>query len=92
MSRLVLTEGGLPALDGTVASDSGMAGLESELLLVFLSICDPDVNGARFIATLRGHVGPVYRLTWSADSRQLVSASKDTTLKVTLPPHSLNAF
>lgn len=36
----------------------------------------------RFIATLRGHVGAVYRLTWSADSRLLVSASKDSTLKV----------
>lgn len=36
----------------------------------------------RFVATLRGHVGAVYRLAWSADSRQLVSASKDSTLKV----------
>lgn len=38
----------------------------------------------KFVATLRGHIGPVYRLTWSADSRLLVSASKDTTLKVSL--------
>ena len=38
----------------------------------------------KFVATLRGHIGPVYRLTWSADSRLLVSASKDTTLKVRL--------
>ena len=36
----------------------------------------------KFIATLRGHIGAVYRLAWSADSRLLVSASKDTTLKV----------
>lgn len=36
----------------------------------------------RFVATLRGHVGAVYRLTWSADSRLLVSASKDSTLKI----------
>ena len=36
----------------------------------------------KFVATLRGHIGAVYRLTWSADSRLLVSASKDTTLKV----------
>ena len=36
----------------------------------------------RFVATLRGHVGAVYRLAWSADSRLLVSASKDSTLKV----------
>jgi len=36
----------------------------------------------KFIATLRGHVGPVYRVAWSADGRLLVSASKDSTLKV----------
>ena len=36
----------------------------------------------RFIATLRGHVAPVYQCTFSADSRLLVSASKDTTIKV----------
>lgn len=40
----------------------------------------------KFVATLRGHIGAVYRLTWSADSRLLVSASKDTTLKVRLIP------
>lgn len=39
----------------------------------------------KFIATLRGHVGAVYRLAWSADGRLLVSASKDSTLKVSLP-------
>ena len=38
----------------------------------------------KFVATLRGHIGAVYRLAWSADSRLLVSASKDTTLKVSL--------
>ncbi|OJA18455.1 hypothetical protein AZE42_13126 [Rhizopogon vesiculosus] len=36
----------------------------------------------KFVATLRGHVGPVYRLAWSADSRMLVSASKDATVKI----------
>lgn len=36
----------------------------------------------KFVATLRGHVGPVYRLAWSADSRMVVSASKDSTVKV----------
>ena len=35
-----------------------------------------------FVATLRGHVGAVYRLAWSADSRMIVSASKDSTLKI----------
>lgn len=38
----------------------------------------------KFVATLRGHVGAVYRLAWSADSRMLISASKDSTLKVKL--------
>lgn len=38
----------------------------------------------RFIATLRGHVAAVYRVSWSSDSRMLVSASKDSTLKVSL--------
>ncbi|KAI9573887.1 WD40-repeat-containing domain protein [Boletus coccyginus] len=36
----------------------------------------------KFVATLRGHVGPVYRLAWSADSRMVVSASKDHTVKI----------
>ena len=35
----------------------------------------------KFIATLRAHVGPVYQLAWSSDSRMLVSGSKDSTLK-----------
>ena len=33
-----------------------------------------------FINTLRGHVAPVYQCCFSADSRLLVTASKDTTL------------
>jgi len=36
----------------------------------------------RFISTLRAHVAPVYQTCFSPDSRLLVSASKDTTLKV----------
>jgi ribosome assembly protein 4 len=36
----------------------------------------------RFIASLRGHVGAVYRVSFSSDSRMLVSASKDSTLKL----------
>lgn len=39
------------------------------------------ISGA-FAATLLGHVGPVYQAAWSSDSRLLVSASKDSTLKV----------
>ncbi|CAM9979064.1 unnamed protein product, partial [Sphacelaria rigidula] len=35
-----------------------------------------------FLATLNGHVGAVYQVAWSADSRLLVSASKDSTVKL----------
>ena len=38
-----------------------------------------------FVATLRGHVGPVYQVAWSADSRLFVSGSKDSTLKARMP-------
>lgn len=38
-----------------------------------------------FVGTLRCHVGPVYQLAWSSDSRLVVSASKDSTLKVDSP-------
>lgn len=34
-----------------------------------------------FICTFRGHVQAVYSVAWSADSRLLVSGSKDSTLK-----------
>lgn len=47
-------------------------------------------NLGKFVATLRGHVGPVYRLTWSADSRMVVSASKDATVKVCISALSIN--
>ena len=40
----------------------------------------------RFVAMLRGHVGTVYWLAWSADSRLLISASKYSMLKVFRPP------
>ena len=43
------------------------------------------VTGA-FVATYRAHVGPVYQLAWSADSRLILSGSKDSTLKVPLLP------
>lgn len=41
----------------------------------------PDLR-CRFIKTLRGHVGAVYQVGWSADSRMVVSASRDSTVKV----------
>jgi ribosome assembly protein 4 len=34
-----------------------------------------------YLATLRGHVASVYQVCWSADSRILVSGSKDSTMK-----------
>ena len=49
-------------------------------------------NLGKFVATLRGHVGPVYRLTWSADSRMVVSASKDSTVKVSLLYHRVTSL
>ena len=36
----------------------------------------------KFVATLRGHVGAVYQVSWSGDARLLASGSKDSTLKV----------
>nr|GEX56894.1 notchless protein homolog [Tanacetum cinerariifolium] len=36
----------------------------------------------KFVCAFRGHVGPVYQISWSADSRLLLSGSKDSTLKV----------
>jgi len=36
----------------------------------------------RFLTTFRGHVGAVYQVCWSADSRIIVSGSKDSTVKV----------
>lgn len=36
----------------------------------------------QFVSAFRSHVGPVYMVAWSADSRLLVSGSKDSTLKV----------
>lgn len=34
-----------------------------------------------FISTFRGHVQAVYSVSWSVDSRLLVTGSKDSTLK-----------
>lgn len=35
-----------------------------------------------FVATFRQHVGPVFQVAWSSDSRLFVSGSQDSTLKV----------
>jgi ribosome assembly protein 4 len=47
-----------------------------ELLLILFS------SDGSFKNTLRGHVAAVYMCAFSADSRLLVTGSKDTTLKV----------
>ena len=36
----------------------------------------------KFLGSCFGHVGAVYQVAWSSDSRLLVSASKDSTVKV----------
>lgn len=41
-----------------------------------------DGRTGRFVSTLVGHVGAVYMVAWAPDSRLLVSASKDSTLKL----------
>jgi len=41
-----------------------------------------NARDGKFINTLRGHVAPVYQCCFSTDSRLLVTASKDTTLKM----------
>ncbi|KAJ4297375.1 ribosome assembly [Collariella sp. IMI 366227] len=41
-----------------------------------------NARDGKFLKSLRGHVAPVYQCAWSADSRLLVTGSKDCTLKV----------
>ena len=60
-------------------SKTRMRGRERErvdIIIIFFPII------FRFLASLRGHVGQVYQITWSADSRLLCSGSSDSTLKV----------
>lgn len=56
----------------------------SEALIRSIDVRQPtnQLNARRFISTLRGHVGAVYQVCWSADSRMIVSGSSDSTLKV----------
>ena len=85
MSRLVRMADGQPVRAGIVVCVYGMVELESEFLSLHtfvIPLLIIIVSLPRFVATLRGHVGAVYRLTWSADSRLLVSGSKDSTLKI----------
>ena len=48
-------------------------------------------NLLRFICTFNGHVGAVYQVCWSSDSRYVVSASKDNTIKLWDPRQPKNA-
>lgn len=59
----------------------------SYLLSAFLPPChfyetDFFTSDGKFINTLRGHVAHVYQCAFSADSRLLVTCSRDNTLKV----------
>ena len=48
-------------------------------IYLFMHISPPTIS---HIATLRGHIGQVFQVCWSADSRLLCSCSADKTLKV----------
>lgn len=72
----------------TRLSSSGTGGRAGELLGVH---CETGFLGAlrihsplynRFLMNLRGHVGPVFRMAWAGDSRMLISASEDSTMKL----------
>jgi ribosome assembly protein 4 len=41
-----------------------------------------DGRTGKFLVSYIGHVGSVYQVCWSGDSRFLASASKDSTVKV----------
>lgn len=87
MSLFRLMAGGQLVRGGIVLCASGIVREDRVSLCVAYSfryslVCFHLGTMGKFIATLRGHVAPVYRLAWSADSRMVVSASKDHTVKV----------
>jgi ribosome assembly protein 4 len=41
-----------------------------------------DASTGKYQGKLVGHIGPVYQVSWSGDSRMLVTCSKDTTAKI----------
>ena len=41
-----------------------------------------DGRTGKFLVNYNGHVGSVYQVSWSADSRYVASASKDSTVKL----------
>jgi ribosome assembly protein 4 len=72
------TAASLPAHPSTSRPKCGTGGMESWSIFAFIAQSDT----SRFIGTARAHVGPVYRLTWSGDSRLLITASEDSTIKL----------
>lgn len=44
-----------------------------------------------FITVFHGHVGAVYQVAWSADSNYIISASKDSTVKLWSPKNKKTA-
>ncbi len=74
--------------DQRAARRAGSRSLLNPLLLLRLSLAAAvqvklwDGRTGRFVSTLVGHVGAVYMVAWAPDSRLLVSASKDSTLKL----------
>lgn len=55
---------------------------EEGVSLLFATAASYSCSEHRFLVTLTGHVGAVYMVCWSPDSRFLASASKDSTVKV----------
>lgn len=79
----------MPAQAGITTPSSGTPGKIPTH--AFLNISTNITRDGKFINTLRGHVAPVYQCAFSADSRLLVTASKDTTLKVwSMATHKLS--
>lgn len=80
------------SFDGSIRLWHGKTGIVSFRVYPFhLNLGDRNwsslcLNPGKFVATLRGHVGAVYQLAWSGDSRLLASGSKDSTVKVCAIP------
>lgn len=66
--------------DGLTIASAGFDNL-IKLWSVPTGATSNEASASRFLFTLKGHVGPVYQIAFSADSRMLVSASKDRTVK-----------
>ena len=65
----------------TMLASHQMAALLPGAYLFDNSVKLWDGHTGKFISSLRGHVAAVYQLSWSSDSRMLVSSSRDSTIK-----------